>query len=40
MDIEHPDIEFMNRTGHTRDQWCDIHSDDDRDDRDRSEWDD
>lgn len=39
-DIEHPDITHVNRTGYTREQWRAIHSDEEENERDRSEWDD
>ena len=40
MDIEHPDITHVNRTGYTREQWKSMHEKDMEDERDRSEWDD
>lgn len=41
MDIEHPDITHVNRTGYTRDQWRALHNNKTVDDeRDKSEWDD
>ena len=40
MDLEHPDITHVNATGYTRQQWRDMHSVEDDNERDRSEWDD
>ncbi|MCT6924603.1 hypothetical protein [Metasolibacillus sp.] len=40
MDIEHPDITHVNRTGYTREQWRAIHRNEVDNEHDKSEWDD
>ena len=40
MDIEHPEVTHVNRTGYTREQWRALHRIEVDNEHDKSEWDD